>query len=69
MMCTKEGEDLIVTSYILPYGRGQIHRIRRPPRLNRAADKIFRAYQEQAATGQLDFRRFPLRAVSAFLLI
>ncbi|VDB95302.1 unnamed protein product [Peniophora sp. CBMAI 1063] len=62
VMQSKTGEIFMVTTYILPHGRGQIHRIRSAPRSNRKANEIFRAYQEQAASGQLDFRRFPLRA-------
>lgn len=59
------GESFLVMTYQLPFSRGHIHRIRSPPGMNRKADAIFRAYQEQAATGELDFRRFPLRAVSS----
>ena len=45
--------------------RGKIHHIR-ASNLNgmKEADDIFVQYQEQAKTGQLKFRRWPMRAVS-----
>ena len=58
------GEAFLVTTFVLPHDRGRIHRIQGASRANRQADKIFRSYQEQAANGELDFRRFPLQAVS-----
>jgi len=49
--------------------RGRIHLIRGNPRTNLEADAIFQLYQIQAASGELPFRRFPLRAVRPMLLI
>jgi hypothetical protein len=46
-----------------PVTRGRIHLIRGHTRLNQEADAIFQDYQLQAASGELPFKRFPLRAV------
>ena len=43
--------------------RGRIHMILTNPLSNQEADTIFREYQEQSDSGQLKFRRWPLRAV------
>ena len=37
------------------------------PLSNQEADTIFREYQEQSESGQLKFRRWPLRAVCGVL--
>ena len=37
------------------------------PLSNQEADTIFREYQEQSDSGQLKFRRWPLRAVCGVL--
>ncbi|XP_006460754.1 hypothetical protein AGABI2DRAFT_117682 [Agaricus bisporus var. bisporus H97] len=50
-------------TYRLPEGRGFIHHIKTSnPFWNKEADEIFEEYQEQASTGALPFRRWPLRA-------
>ncbi|KAI0655889.1 hypothetical protein C8Q70DRAFT_922757 [Cubamyces menziesii] len=41
---------------------GRIYLIIGSPIINRAADEIFGEYQEQAGSGQLRFRRWPLRS-------
>jgi len=46
-------------------GRGFIHHIRSVNALGMSeADDVFLQYQQQASTGQLKFRRWPMRAVS-----
>jgi hypothetical protein len=60
----KSGERLYFQTYILPQNRGRIHLIPGNAKVNAAANDIFRAYQEQAVDGTIDFRRYPLRAVS-----
>ena len=44
--------------------RGKIHLIQGHPLINEEANQIFREYQEQASSGQLKFRRFPMKSVS-----
>ncbi|KJA27877.1 hypothetical protein HYPSUDRAFT_130554, partial [Hypholoma sublateritium FD-334 SS-4] len=49
----------------LHFHRGKIHHIQAGnPNGRQEADEIFLEYQEQAASGKLQFRRWPLRAVS-----
>ncbi|EGO00089.1 hypothetical protein SERLA73DRAFT_122178 [Serpula lacrymans var. lacrymans S7.3] len=55
------------STFVLPYKRGRIHLIKGTPPANKAADKIFQDYQEQAANGELLLRRYPLRMRGAFL--
>jgi len=47
--------------FVLPGGRGCIHLLRGNPRINKMADKIFEEYQTEAISGELQFRRYPLR--------
>lgn len=47
-----------------PGPRGTIYAVLGNSIVNRIADEIFDEYQEQAKTGELQFRRFPLRSVS-----
>ncbi|KAF8135406.1 hypothetical protein EV363DRAFT_1550177 [Boletus edulis] len=56
-------------TFILPHGRGKIHLILGTPLSNRDADEVFRLYQEQASTGELKLRRYPLRNVARGLLL
>lgn len=42
---------------------GCIHLLRGNPRINKMADKIFEEYQIEAYSGELQFRRYPLRMV------
>ncbi|GLB37675.1 putative 2OG-Fe(II) oxygenase superfamily protein [Lyophyllum shimeji] len=52
-----------IQTFILPSGKGRIHHIRTiTPEGKRAADMIFREYQEHASLGRLLFRRWPMRA-------
>ena len=46
------------------YIRGKIHLIQGHPLINEEANQIFQEYQEQASSGQLKFRRFPMKSVS-----
>ncbi|KAL7281445.1 hypothetical protein ACG7TL_004758 [Trametes sanguinea] len=48
--------------YILPENRGRIYLITGNPLINRIADEIFAEYQEQARSGELRFRRWPLKS-------
>ncbi|KAI0785683.1 hypothetical protein C8Q75DRAFT_828746 [Abortiporus biennis] len=50
------------TTFILPCNRGRIHVIYSSPLGNAEADAILQKYQDQARTGHLRFRRWPLRA-------
>ncbi|KZT10706.1 uncharacterized protein LAESUDRAFT_721073 [Laetiporus sulphureus 93-53] len=52
----------MVHTYLLPHSRGRIYLIVGKIPINADADEIFREYQEQAASGKLLFRRWPLRA-------
>ncbi|KAI0038640.1 hypothetical protein FA95DRAFT_1505273 [Auriscalpium vulgare] len=57
--------SILIRSYSLPpRPTGRIHLLR--PRVfgNKAADEVFRLYQEQASSGEIEFRRWPLRNVS-----
>ncbi|EJF65534.1 hypothetical protein BD309DRAFT_1050715 [Dichomitus squalens] len=47
--------------YILPENRGRIYLILGTPRTNEVADEIFQEYQDQAGTGELQLRRWPLK--------
>ncbi|KAJ3475801.1 hypothetical protein NLI96_g11593 [Meripilus lineatus] len=49
-------------TFVLPYNRGYVHVIFSAPLGNARADEILQKYQTQAKTGQLRFRRWPLRA-------
>lgn len=42
---------------------GRIHLLRGNARINKTADKIFEDYQIEADSGELQFKRYPLRAV------
>ena len=46
--------------------RGHVHLIPGHPSINTEANALFRDYQRQAACGEIQFRRWPLRAVSSF---
>ncbi|PIL35901.1 hypothetical protein GSI_01561 [Ganoderma sinense ZZ0214-1] len=48
--------------YLLPQNRGRIYLILGSPRINGLANQIFQEYQEQAVSGELQFRRWPLRS-------
>ncbi|EIW63566.1 uncharacterized protein TRAVEDRAFT_161894 [Trametes versicolor FP-101664 SS1] len=48
-------------TYILPENRGRIYLILANHSTNETANEIFREYQEQAHSGELRFRRWPLR--------
>lgn len=58
-------------SHILVSIRGTVHLIPGHPTINAEANRLFQEYQAQAARGEIQFRRWPLRAVSllAFILI
>ena len=45
--------------------RGRVHLIPGHPSINAEANALFRDYQRQAARGEIQFRRWPLRAVSS----
>ncbi|KAI0355710.1 hypothetical protein OH77DRAFT_1402391 [Trametes cingulata] len=47
--------------YILPENRGRIYLILGSHQINQTANEIFEEYQEQARSGELRFRRWPLR--------
>ena len=56
---------LLISVNLILYCRGKIHHIQPGnPNGRQEADRIFLEYQEQAASGKLPFRRWPLRAVS-----
>ncbi|KIK91187.1 hypothetical protein PAXRUDRAFT_831057 [Paxillus rubicundulus Ve08.2h10] len=48
-------------TFILPHGRGKIHLILGTSMANADADDTFQLYQQQASTGELKLRRYPLR--------
>ena len=45
--------------------RGRIYLILGGPTINQLANEIFQDYQNQAVSGELQFRRWPLRSVRA----
>ncbi|KAH8978208.1 hypothetical protein EDB83DRAFT_2243118 [Lactarius deliciosus] len=47
-----------------PFIRGRVHLIPGHPSINGKADEVFQQYQDQAADGKIQFRRWPLRSVS-----
>ncbi|KAH9011931.1 hypothetical protein EDB85DRAFT_1878091, partial [Lactarius pseudohatsudake] len=51
-------------SYFRPFIRGRVHLISGHPSINGKADEVFQQYQDQAADGKIQFRRWPLRNVS-----
>ncbi|KAH8992816.1 hypothetical protein EDB86DRAFT_2931004 [Lactarius hatsudake] len=53
-----------VQTFVLPYNRGRVHLIPGHPSINEKANDLFCLYQEQAAEGTIQFRRWPLRSVS-----
>ncbi|RDX42081.1 hypothetical protein OH76DRAFT_1363459 [Lentinus brumalis] len=59
---TPDGHVSQYHSYVLPHARGTIYAVLGNSIVNRIADEIFDEYQEQAKTGELQFRRFPLRS-------
>ncbi|TFK54484.1 hypothetical protein OE88DRAFT_1625305 [Heliocybe sulcata] len=67
VVCTelfRNNQTVFRPTFILPGGRGRIHHVLGGPLRNKRADDIFRLYQEQAAEGQVSFRRWPIRMVS-----
>lgn len=61
--------DLVLTVLSMMGNRGSIYLITGRQTINTMADKIFKEYQEQGAKGELLFRRWPLRAVCAPIII
>ncbi|KAH8994050.1 hypothetical protein EDB92DRAFT_1796023 [Lactarius akahatsu] len=53
-----------VQTFVLPFDRGRVHLIPGHPSINGEANDLFCLYQEQAAKGTIQFRRWPLRSVS-----
>ncbi|KAH9961252.1 hypothetical protein BC827DRAFT_1203467 [Russula dissimulans] len=53
-----------IQTFDLPHNRGHVHLIPGHPSINMEANVLFRDYQTQAACGEIQFRRWPLRAVS-----
>ncbi|KAI0266741.1 hypothetical protein BC834DRAFT_823305 [Gloeopeniophorella convolvens] len=53
-----------VQTFVLPENRGRVHLIAGHPTINRTANELFVDYQNQAARGEIQFRRWPLRSVS-----
>ncbi|KAH9994044.1 hypothetical protein BJV77DRAFT_996606, partial [Russula vinacea] len=53
-----------VQTFDLPDNRGCVHLIPGHPSINGKANALFQDYQRQAARGEIQFRRWPLRAVS-----
>ncbi|KAH8977000.1 hypothetical protein EDB83DRAFT_2538231 [Lactarius deliciosus] len=51
-----------VRTFILPHDRGRVHLIPGHPSINGKADEVFQQYQDQAADGKIQFRRWPLRS-------
>ncbi|KAH9083644.1 hypothetical protein EDB83DRAFT_2511963 [Lactarius deliciosus] len=51
-----------VQTFVLPYDRGRVHLIPGHPSINEKANDLFCLYQEQAAKGTIQFRRWPLRS-------
>ncbi|KAF8502150.1 hypothetical protein F5888DRAFT_1608345 [Russula emetica] len=61
----KKGSALpYVQTFDLPDNRGSVHLIPGHPTINAEANLLFQEYQGQAARGEIQFRRWPLRAVS-----
>ncbi|KAI9509424.1 hypothetical protein F5148DRAFT_761013 [Russula earlei] len=53
---------LQVQTFDLPHNRGHVHLIPGHPSVNMGANALFLDYQKQAASGEIQFRRWPLRA-------
>jgi len=51
-------------SHILVSIRGSVHLIPGHPTINAEANRLFQEYQRQATSSEIQFRRWPLRAVS-----
>lgn len=51
-----------VQTFDLPDNRGSVHLIPGHPTINADANLLFQEYQRQAAGGEIQFRRWPLRA-------
>ncbi|KAI9442321.1 hypothetical protein H4582DRAFT_1927728 [Lactarius indigo] len=51
-----------VQTFVLPHDRGRVHLIPGHPSINKRANELFREYQDQAAEGTIQFRRWPLRS-------
>lgn len=49
--------------------RGSVHLIPGHPTINAEANLLFQEYQGQAASGEIQFRRWPLRAVSLLVFV
>ncbi|KAF7375346.1 2OG-FeII-Oxy-2 domain-containing protein [Mycena sanguinolenta] len=64
MFTLSDGTGLVghCQTFELPLSRGKIHLIKTSRLGNIEADRIFEAYQQQAADGTLVFRRWPLRS-------
>lgn len=56
-------------SHILVFIRGTVHLIPGHPTINAEANLLFQEYQGQASRGEIQFRRWPLRAVSLLVII
>ncbi len=54
-------------AHILASIRGSVHLIPGHVTINTEANALFQTYQRQAARGEIQFRRWPLRAVSFYL--
>lgn len=46
-----------------------MHLIAGRPAINAEANRLFQEYQVQAASGEIQFRRWPLRAVSLLAFV
>ncbi|KAI0318869.1 hypothetical protein OF83DRAFT_1113395 [Amylostereum chailletii] len=57
-----ENRRLMVQTFTLPHNRGKIHIIPGSVLTNGKANGIFSEYQEMANKGEIDFRRWPMRA-------
>jgi hypothetical protein len=55
---------IVGRSHLLVSIRGSVHLIPGHPTINVGANLLFQEYQRQAAGGEIQFRRWPLRAVS-----
>lgn len=56
-------------SHVYGVIRGSVHLIPGHPTINGEANFLFQEYQGQAASGEIQFRRWPLRAVSLLVFI